>query len=163
MKKLINNIFTFILLIVSIIIFCVTLYFCLDVFEIIDIPEKYSLVSLFYSKIEVISSNSDLLENILQDENSRKIVRVERETLAESAENPEFWSQLEQQQKNQENIEMDENITPQNFYYEQLDEYAKIIYDELNAHLGELKTGIYTADFGLTFDELLHQEMEMKL
>lgn len=158
MKKFINSFFTAILLIVSILIFCITLYFCLDVFEIIEVPEQYSLVSLFYSKIEVISSNSDLIDNIIQEEKPKKIVRPEKTTLAESAESEEFWSQLEEQQKNQENIEINETITPQNFYYEQLDEYAKIIYDELNLHLEELKTGVYTADFGLTFDELLHQE-----
>ncbi len=163
MKRLMSNLFTILLLIVSIIVFCVTLFFCLDVFEIIEVPEKYSLVSLFYSKIEVIASNSNMLENVVSEEKNseekpKKIVRVEKEKLAESAENPEFWSQLEEQQKNQENIEMDENVTPENFYYEQLDDYAKIIYDELNSNLESLKTGTYTADFGMTFDDLLHQD-----
>lgn len=163
MKKFISNLFTFILLIFSIIIFCVTLYFCLDVFEIIRVPEKYSLVSLFYSKIEVIASNSNTIENVVSEENTlekrpRKTIGVEKETYANSAESTEFWAQLEEQQKYQENIEMDEDTTPQNFYYEQLDDYAKIIYDELNSNLESLKKGVYTADFGLTFDELLHQE-----
>lgn len=163
MKKFISNLFTFILLIFSIIIFCVTLYFCLDVFEIVKVPEKYSLVSLFYSKIEVIASNTNLTENVISEEKSlekrpRKTIVVEKETYANSAETAEFWAQLEEQQKYQENIEMDEDTTPQNFYYEQLDEYAKIIYDKLNSNLESLKTGTYTADFGLTFDELLHQE-----
>lgn len=159
MKKFISNLFTITLLIFSIIIFCVTLYFCLDVFEIIRVPEKYSLVSLFYSKIEVIASNSNSVpeENTLE-KRPRKIVAEEKETYVNSAEAAEFWAQLEQQQKYQENVEMDENTTPQNFYYEQLDEYAKIIYDKLNSNLESLKTGTYAADFGLTFDELLHQE-----
>lgn len=160
MKKLISNLFTFILLIVSIAIFAITLYFCLDVFEIIEVPEEYSLVSLFYSKIDVIASSTDIFDNLVQDENSAptKIVRVEREKLAESATNPEFWSQLEAEQQNQGNIEMDGNTTSRNFYYEQLDDYAKIIYDELNSNIELLKTGTYTADFGMTFNELLHQD-----
>ncbi len=163
MKKFIGNLFTITLLIFSIIIFGVTLYFCLDVFEIIQVPEKYSLVSMFYSKIEVIASNSNIMENNVSEENTiekrpRKTIGVEKETYANSAESTEFWAKLEEQQKYQENVEMDEGTTPQNFYYEQLDEYAKIIYDKLNSNLESLKTGMYTADFGLTFDELLHQE-----
>ncbi len=163
MKKFISNLFTITLLIFSIVIFCVTLYFCLDVFEIVQIPEKYSLVSMFYSKIEVIASNSNIMENVNPEEKTiekrpRKTISAEKETYANSAESTEFWAQLEEQQKYQENVEMDEGTTPQNFYYEQLDEYAKIIYDKLNSNLESLKTGMYTADFGLTFDELLHQE-----
>lgn len=160
MKKFISNLFTFILLIVSIAIFAVTLYFCLDVFEIIDVPEEYSLVSLFYSKIDVIASSTDIFDKLGEDENStpKKIVRVERENLAESASNPEFWAQLEAEQQAQGNIEMEGDTTSRNFYYEQLDEYAKIIYDELNSNIELLKTGTYTADFGMSFNELLHQE-----
>ena len=70
MKKFIGNLFTITLLIFSIIIFGVTLYFCLDVFEIIQVPEKYSLVSMFYSKIEVIASNSNIMENNVSEENT---------------------------------------------------------------------------------------------
>lgn len=160
MKKLISNLFTFILLIVSIAIFAVTLYFCLDVFEIIEVPEKYSLVSLFYSKIDVIASSTDIFDNLVQDdsETQKKVVRVEKEKIAESANNPEFWAQLEAEQQNQGNIEMSGETTSRNFYYEQLDDYAKIIYDKLNSNIEQLKTGTYTADFGRTFDELLHQE-----
>ena len=113
MKKFIGNLFTITLLIFSIIIFGVTLYFCLDVFEIIQVPEKYSLVSMFYSKIEVIASNSNIMENNVSEENTiekrpRKTIGVEKETYANSAESTEFWAKLEEQQKYQENVEMDE-------------------------------------------------------
>lgn len=162
MKKLMNNLFTFILLIISIIVFCITLYFCLDVFEIIDVPEKYSLVSIFQSKMEVVALTEDGLENIIDKDLIKKpsprIVVMEEESSTNSTVNDEFWNALEVKLQNQENIEMTEERTPQNFYYEQLDEYAKIIYDELNANLDQLKTGTYTADFGLKFDDLLHQD-----
>lgn len=160
MKKLISNLFTFILLIISMAIFAATLYFCLDVFEIIEVPEEYSLVSLFYSKIDDIVSSTDIFDNFANDESisPKKVVRIEREKLAEAAENPEFWSQLEAEQQNQGNIEMSGETTSSNFYYEQLDDYAKIIYDKLNLNIDQLKTGTYTADFGKSFNELLHQE-----
>ena len=161
MKKVLNSIFTFVLLIVSIIIFCVTLYFCLDVFEIIEVPEKYSLVSLFHSQIEVMVSTTDISSNSIEEdvlkEPSPRVV-VKHANSSETAVDPDFWNELEEKLKTQEKVEMDGDTTPQNFYYEQLDEYAKIIYDELNANLDKLKTGTYSADFGLTFNDLLHQE-----
>lgn len=163
MRKLINKIFTFFLLIVSIIVFSVTLYFCLDVFEIIDVPEKYSLVSLFHSKIEVIAStgngsNNTTSDNTIKKPSPRYVVLNSSANNTQTDINSEFWDELEEKLQRQENIEMTENTTSQNFYYEQLDEYAKIIYDKLNDNIDELKTGTYTADFGLTFDDLLHQE-----
>lgn len=161
MKKLMNSIFTFFLLIVSIIIFCVTLYFCLDVFEIIEVPEKYSLVSLFQSKIEIIASTTDINNNIIEEEILKEPsprVIVEHAKSSETVVDPEFWNELEEKLRTQEKVEMEGETTPQNFYYEQLDEYAKIIYDELNANIDKLKTGTYSADFGLTFDDLLHQD-----
>lgn len=161
MKKVLNSIFTFVLLIVSIIIFCVTLYFCLDVFEIIEVPEKYSLVSLFHSQIEVMVSTTDISSNSIEEdvlkEPSPRVV-VKHANSSETAVDPDFWNELEEKLKTQEKVEMDGDTTPQNFYYEQLDEHAKIIYDELNANLDKLKTGTYSADFGLTFNDLLHQE-----
>lgn len=161
MKKVLNSIFTFVLLIVSIIIFCVTLYFCLDVFEIIEVPEKYSLVSLFHSQIEVMVSTTDISSNSIEEdvlkEPSPRVV-VKHANSSETAVDPDFWNELEEKLKTQEKVEMDGDTTPQNFYYEQLDEHTKIIYDELNANLDKLKTGTYSADFGLTFNDLLHQE-----
>ena len=44
------------------------------------------------------------------------------------------------------------------FYFNQLDAYAKVIYQELYNHKEELKTGLYTQDFGVTFNSLLHEE-----
>ena len=44
------------------------------------------------------------------------------------------------------------------FYYSQLPEISKIMYDRLFAHKDDLRNGIYTVEFGLDFDELLHSE-----
>ena len=123
MKRLLNSIFTFVLLVVSIIIFCVTLYFCLDVFEIIEVPEKYSLVSLFHSKIEVMVPTEDIVSNIIEEEvlkqPSPRVV-VEHANNSETAVDSEFWNELEEKLKTQEKVEMEGDTTPQNFYYEQL-------------------------------------------
>lgn len=44
------------------------------------------------------------------------------------------------------------------YYYKQLNEYSKIIYDELAKNKENLKTGTYKIDFGDAFNELLSQE-----
>lgn len=167
MKKFIDDFITAILLIISIIIFLVTVYFCLDVFGIIQVPQKYSIASLFYSQIEVIASSEEISNNVVPNndeikESNPRVIKIEKNNnvSADDTLTSEYWKLLEQQNKEKpiENIELDENTTSQNFYYEQLDEYGKIIYDKLDENLDELKTGTYNAEFGLTFDELLHQE-----
>lgn len=50
------------------------------------------------------------------------------------------------------------NSKVSNYYYEQLDDYAKIIYNKLNQNRESLKTGTYKIQFGNTFDELLNEE-----
>jgi hypothetical protein len=58
-----------------IIIFITTIYFILDVFGIIQVPNKYSIASLFYSQIEVIATGGEYItdEMIKPDNNENKI------------------------------------------------------------------------------------------
>lgn len=44
------------------------------------------------------------------------------------------------------------------FYYSQLDDYAKIIYDKIYENKENMKSGNYTIDFKKTFSELLNSE-----
>lgn len=44
------------------------------------------------------------------------------------------------------------------YYYKQLDSYAKIIYDEIKNNKENLKTGTYKIDFGKKFNDLLSEE-----
>lgn len=44
------------------------------------------------------------------------------------------------------------------YYYSELDEYAKIIYDKIYENKENMKSGNYTIDFGKTFNELLNSE-----
>ena len=47
------------------------------------------------------------------------------------------------------------NVTDNSFFYTQLDTYGKIFYSRLYANLDNLKTGTYSVDFGITFNDLL--------
>ncbi len=171
-----DNFILFILILLMIIILLVTIYFILDVFGIIKVPNKYSIASLFYSQIEVIATGGEhLTDEIIKPDNDTNKENNKKNNYSESpeVENNEqietsnVQSPLEELNRlqNEQNInnQNDQNEEPQiievnNFYYNQLDEYGKIIYDKLYKNLDKLKTGTYTADFDTTFDELLHQE-----
>ncbi len=146
----------------------------LHVFGIIKVPAKYSIASLFYSQIEIIATSGENIEETekFPNENKNNDNLTELKDISESNENNDnneaqerveipnpidemnrIEAEREEAQK-QEN----ENINAERFYYSQLDEYGKIIYDKLYDNMDELKTGEYTADFDTTFDELLHHD-----
>lgn len=52
----------------------------------------------------------------------------------------------------------EENVSTNRYYYKQLDEYGKIIYDGLYNNKENMKTGVYSIDFGTAFNDLLNSE-----
>lgn len=177
MKRRKNNgsFITSILLILIILIFSLTVYFCLDVFGIITVPAKYSIASLFYSHIDVIAtqgqivteevfpqntidtSNKNIVEYTETEENTEIVVELNSN---EPIPNPieELERLQEERRKEQERNKQEQITNAEKFYYNQLDEYGKIIYDKLFLNIEKLKTGTYTSEYDMTFDELLHQE-----
>lgn len=175
-KSVKDNLIISILVILMILIVAITVYFVLDVFGIITVPSKYSIASLFYSQIEVIATGGEILtdDNVKfheKDEtaNENKIINNENEIKndqeeidGEKIDYSGMQKPVEQlneiQNQPVENNNTEEIIEANNYYYDQLDEYGKIIYDKLYKNIDKLKTGTYTADFDTKFDELLHQE-----
>lgn len=171
MKRFIENFITFILIFLIIIIFGGTVFFALDVFGVIQVPEKYSLASLLYSQIEVIAAGENLTDDIIQDDfNSKDKDKVndnnfiiENVTETEEVSADDYKDPLEelerlQEEQNINNYQSSQTVNVNNFYYEQLDEYGKVIYDRLYENIDKLKTGTYEADFGTEFNDLLHEE-----
>ena len=171
MKRFIENFITFILIFLIIIIFGGTVFFALDVFGVIQVPEKYSLASLLYSQIEVIAAGENLTDDIIQDDfNSKDKDKIndnnfiiENVTETEEVSADDYKDPLEelerlQEEQNINNYQSSQTVNVNNFYYEQLDEYGKIIYDRLYENIDKLKTGTYEADFGTEFNDLLHEE-----
>jgi len=67
---------------------------------------------------------------------------------------------VENKEENDNNEEIKEEYPTEilnRYYYNQLDENAKIIYTYLEKNVDNLKTGTYTIDFGTTFNLLLQQ------
>lgn len=175
MRRFIENFITFILIFLIIIIFGGTVFFALDVFGVIHVPEKYSLASLLYSQIEVIAAGENLTDDIIQDDfnskdkdkdkdkvNDNNFI-IENVTETEEVSADDYKDPLEelerlQEEQNLNNYQSSQTVNVNNFYYEQLDEYGKIIYDRLYENIDKLKTGTYEADFGTEFNDLLHEE-----
>lgn len=171
MRRFIENFITFILIFLIIIIFGGTVFFALDVFGVIHVPEKYSLASLLYSQIEVIAAGENLTDDIIQDDfnskdkdkvNDNNLI-IENITETEEVSAEDYKDPLEelerlQEEQNINNYQSSQTVNVNNFYYEQLDEYGKVIYDRLYENIDKLKTGTYEADFGTEFNDLLHEE-----
>ena len=186
-----NNFIISILMILCAVITIITVYFALDVFGIITVPNNYSIASLFYSQIEVIAAsgknlieedffpevsfenkisnnaNSTILDNNINEESNENLdlnqndvnPLEELERLEQELNNNNNETQESNNNDNQENnSQIINNINAKYFYYEQLDEYGKIIYTELYNNIDNLKTGNYTADFDTRFNDLLHNE-----
>lgn len=167
MKNRGENFITTILMLAIVVIFSITTYFCLDIFEIINVPEQYSLVSLLGSKIE-LSTVAENIEDIVPDESTIKkkiIVSTENKTDTNAnVQAPTFDNVDNEKEENNiagdtSNFEASNSVEIENkYYYNQLDVYAKAIYDDLYSHKEDLKTGLYTLDFDIAFNALLHED-----
>lgn len=167
MKNRGENFVTTILMLAIVVIFSITTYFCLDIFEIINVPEQYSLVSLLGSKIE-LSTVAENIEDIVPDEGTIKkkiIVSTENKTDTNAnVQAPTFDNVDNVKEENNiagdtSNFEASNSVEVENkYYYNQLDVYAKAIYDDLYSHKEDLKTGLYTLDFDIAFNALLHED-----
>lgn len=167
MKNRGENFVTTILMLAIVVIFSITTYFCLDIFEIINVPEQYSLVTLLGSKIE-LSTVAENIEDIVPDEGTIKkkiIVSTENKTDTNAnVQAPTFDNVDNVKEENNiagdtSNFEASNSVEIENkYYYNQLDVYAKAIYDDLYSHKEDLKTGLYTLDFDIAFNALLHED-----
>jgi hypothetical protein len=156
------------------VLFAVIIYFCLDMFEIIRVPERYSLVDFLSSKVRVMQGGEEVeLVPVAEKENNtvnRPIVREQRQKNDIELTSPFSFTQVEETPATQTQVQSapEEEIQTQyqepvsnvlnHFYYDQLDMYGQVIYEELLNHVEDLKTGLYTANFGVTFNSLLHEE-----
>ena len=123
-----DNFITTLLALIMIIIFLLTVYFCLDVFGIIEVPSKYSLASLFYSKIEVIASGESITEDITSVSGKKNKIVVNRDNktspTSSDVQNPLDLLNIDEQSNTQSQIN---SYSSNRFYYNQLDEYGKKI------------------------------------
>lgn len=153
-----DNLISTILSFLIVIIFAVTIYFCLDIFNIIEVPEKYSLTQFFSTeRVEVRQVQS--VEAIVNEDNIDEWINKEYiENIVvndvEVSENIEYYNNIQEEKNTQETS----NYVVNRLYYSQLDIYGRMIYDRINDNIDKLKSGTYVADFDTAFNDLLHEE-----
>lgn len=166
-----DNFVSVILCFLILLIFSVTIYFCLDIFGIINVPENLSLAKFFGTTITDISvaipMEEQITEETIDDWINQKIDEyVEQSEPVEENDTGNFiipdFSVLTNTTTNNNQVSNVPNFNKDNvvnrMYYSQLDLYGKVIYNEFADNKELLKTGTYTADFGNSFNELLHKD-----
>ena len=128
---------TIIILVIILIAFLVYEIVFVDIFDIMN-------------KNEVAKNNKPIL-NISTNVNE---INEDEINITQNVQQNEEYANLENLYENiittQENVDY--------YYYDQLDEYAKIIYKGFENNKENMKSGTYTIDFGNQFNELLNSD-----
>ena len=162
-----DSFLTILLTFLIILVFLVTIYFCLDMFGIIEVPKKYSIASFLGENLTNLYADVDLEEIVTNDTidewiNAKpKVVDnpIERDSGYKTAEISTI--PIEQEEGSEVSNNSDEGVvtnTTNRMYFSQLDAYGKLIYLQFIEHKDELITGTYVADFGTSFNDLLHED-----
>lgn len=92
---------------------------------------------------------SSTVENVMSESNMKNEIQYEQTNIAEPV--------LKVENSNS-NVTGNTSQKSNGYFYSQLGEDAEKIYDAIENHIEEMKTGNYTIDMGDTFQELLEQE-----
>lgn len=172
-----DNLVTGILSTLILAIFMLTIFFCLDLFGIINVPDEYSLVRILSSVFVTSSSTIEVYEEQVtedtiddwmnSDDTTDEIVEEEPEEEETHYDLGEFYnSSMEVTTTTTAAVETEVTSDEENdtdnvvnrMYYSQLDVYGKTIYMEFRDNIDNLKTGTYLIDFDTTFNDLLHED-----
>ena len=143
------------------IMFALTLFICIDLFEIIDVPENISIANWITNKF---GATYDVEYSISNSTTDGTNVIKKRVITEEKKDDEPIVVILQNEEKEGDNAQEEHNADEhfenleRFLYYDQLDEYAKIIYNELNKNLDNMKSGVYNIQFGKTFNDLLHED-----
>lgn len=150
-----ESIKSFILLVLITIVLGVLLVLGLDIFGIITLPEKYSIK-------KYIANNSNETIALI----SENIISYPKEYYIDEEINLKDTSDANTvqiltstaDQINNDKITDSGIIYGANraYFYNQLNTYAKTLYNEMYKNLDNLKTGTYTIDYGDVFNDLLN-------
>lgn len=106
------------------------------------------IIIISYIGIKIF--NEDLLVDVFEPIFDDDIIEISKDTTNSIIDNP--INNI----NSSENINIDSSENINDYYYEQLDEYAKIIYKKIDENKENMKSGEYTIDFEKTFNKLLN-------
>ena len=122
------------MLMLILVVFLVYEIFYIDVFDI-NWQENKNPIESISEAIENFTSDR---ASIIQNNNDSNIEKIEP-LINENSNN------------------YAKEISTNHYYYNQLDEYAKIIYDGIETNIDNMKSGTYKIDFGTKFNTLVNQ------
>ena len=122
------------MLMLILVVFLVYEIFYIDVFDI-NWQENKNPIESISEAIENFTSDR---ASIIQNNNDSNIEKIEP-LINENSNN------------------YAKEISTNHYYYNQLDEYAKIIYDGIESNIDNMKSGTYKIDFGTKFNTLVNQ------
>ncbi len=167
-----DNIISFILTLLILVVIICTICLSLDLCHIIELPEKFSLRTYLSDSVAVSGDGEDVIyypdydatgyQNLTDENVNNEVDNSIYETNTSIQDNSNELSKFihldtenNVNENNNNNTYQYNNITDNSYYYNQLNDYGKTIYSTLYSNLDNLKSGSYTVDFGKTFNELL--------
>ena len=159
-NSFINGLISFVFTILIVALIGFTIWFCLDYFEIVDLSEKTSIISIIgkYDTYVVKGmQTTELRDETIVQPRKRKININDTTNDGDENDIEDPLSRLNPTH-GQGSGSGSYEINSSGYYYSQLNEYSKYIYDELYSNYENLKSGTYTIDFGNYFNDLLHKD-----
>lgn len=170
-----RKICSFFLTIFVCLVIILSLIVSLDLVGIINLPKNFSIKDylsksigtigigeeIYYPDYNATGLTAEYINNYSSELNEEKIKKNKGQIAEETNLDQEALSQVMQSinNENKDNvINKYYNVTDNSFFYTQLDTYGKTLYSRLYSNLDNLKTGTYTVDFGVTFNDLLKTE-----
>lgn len=163
---------SFLLTIFVCLVIIVAIVISLDLTGVIKLPENLSLKKYLSKSIGTMGASEEIYfpdyeATGLSAENKVTVEQEKNQTTTAESQVPSTEQQtlnhdaINQVMDNMNNdnsnkiVEPDYNVTDNSYFYTQLDTYGKIFYSRLYSNLDNLKTGLYSVDFGSTFNDLL--------
>ena len=157
-----SKIATFIMSTVIFLIICVFILFGIIIFGGNTKIEFGNTISTAYEKQDtsnVIQNN--VSENIpIQEETNETQENTQVEETKEDPFDEIFGSDEQAEQEEQTNQQENQysNVIIDRYFYNQLENYSKIVYQALEVNKENMKTGNYTIQLGNSFDTILNQD-----
>ncbi len=156
-----DNIISFFLTILIFIVIACTILLSMDLYGVINLPDKFSLKTYLPNSIEVVGRGED--EKIYYPDYEatgiQDILEKDASVSNDYSGSDDLSSIINSNNNTNSNSStLSNNVTDNSYYYNQLDTYGKTIYSTLYSNLDNIKSGDYTVDFGMTFNELLQSD-----
>lgn len=114
-------------------------------------------------QVEIAEEDEVIEENYIQVSTVKEKEKEEDINVPQIAENPLDKIKPEKTTNQNDNNVKYENINVDKYFYNQLEEYSKIIYRAFESNKDNMKSGVYQIEFGNTFSELLSQSNGQKV